>query len=182
MRLFFCLELGEEVREGLGQVAARLRGRLGPGSWVRVDNYHVTVRFVGEVEEGQLPALGEVGAAAAVLVSPFTLKLRRLGAFPSPSRGRVLWVGPDQPVPEFLKLSERIEDGLSSLGFPREEKESVPHVTLARFSRPRDLREALADAKISLPLARLSGLTLMRSDLLPQGAVYTAIARWPFPS
>ncbi len=69
---------------------------------------------------------------------------------------------------------------MRALGFPPEKKEPVPHVTLARFKAPRDLRPLLSRSFPAVPEARVEALTLMRSELRPEGAKYTLLSRWKF--
>lgn len=178
MRLFFCVELAEEVREALAEVARRCRAALGDGSWVRPENYHLTVRFLGEVPEEEVPRLLEVGRQAARDARPFTLPLEALGGFPQPRASRVLWVGPRSESPEFRELCQRVEKAVQALGFPPEAKEPVPHVTLARFKVPKDLRPLLHGEALAIPKVRVERLTLMSSELRPEGAKYTPIASW----
>jgi len=179
VRLFFCLELSEEVKRALADVAKRCQKALGEGKWVPEENYHLTVRFLGEVEEGKLPDLLNLGADVADKVFPFSLTLEVLGGFPSPKRARVLWVGPKEESPEFLRLVELTEESLQRLGFPPEEKEALPHVTLARFKIPRDLSAVLGKGNLGIPRVEVESLTLMRSELRPEGARYTPVSRWP---
>ena len=179
VRLFFCLELSEEVKRALAEVAKRCQRALGEGKWVPAENYHLTVRFLGEVEEGKLPDLLNLGAGVANKVSPFSLTLEVLGGFPSPKRARVLWAGPKAESPEFLKLVELTEESLQRLGFPPEGKEALPHVTLARFKIPKDLSALLVKENLAIPRVEVESLTLMRSELRPEGACYTPISRWP---
>ncbi|MCX7843803.1 MAG: RNA 2',3'-cyclic phosphodiesterase [Candidatus Bipolaricaulota bacterium] len=180
MRLFFCVELGEEVRAALAEVARQCRAALGNGTWVPAENYHLTVRFLGEVPEARLPALLELGRSAAAGTTPFAVALEALGGFPQPQAARVLWVGPRTDPPEFQRLCRRVEEAVRALGFPPERKEPVPHVTLARFKSPKDLRPLLARVRPAVPEAHIAGLTLMRSELRPEGAKYTPLASWKF--
>lgn len=179
VRLFFCLELSAEVKRAIAAVAKRCQKALGGGSWVPEENYHLTVRFLGEVEDGKLPDLLSLGADVARKVSPFSLALEVLGGFPSSKRARVLWVGPKEESPEFLRLVELTEESLQRLGFPPEGKGALPHVTLARFKIPKDLSVILAKENLAIPRVEVESLTLMRSELRPEGARYTPISRWP---
>jgi len=179
VRLFFCLELPAEVRRALADVAKRCQKALGEGNWVPEENYHLTVRFLGEVEDGKLPELLKLGADVAKKIPPFSLTLDVLGGFPAPKRARVLWVGPKEKSPEFLRLVELTEEFLQRLGFPPEEKEALPHVTLARFKIPRDLSAVLGKEVPAIPRVEVESLTLMRSELRPEGARYTPVSRWP---
>ncbi len=177
VRLFFCVELEESVREALGQLARAVRARFSQGSWVAQDNLHITLRFLGEVEERRLGELTQLGQALAQAHRPFTLTLDQWGAFPAPRRARVLWVGPGRPVREFAQLAEDCEQEVQKLGFPPERNAAVPHVTLARFRQPADVQAVLQTVFSPIPV-RVDAVTLMRSELRPQGPRYTPVARW----
>lgn len=177
MRLFYCVELPSTVRAALAQRARALQGRIRGGKWVAEENLHITVRFLGEVGEDLLPALCDLGSAAAGEVTQFELVLDRLGAFPSPRRARVVWAGPTLDSGPFALLAHRIEEGVGRLGLPAEGKPAYPHVTLGRLRVPQDLASLLGGAP---PVsARADSLTLMRSELRPRGPLYTAVGRWP---
>lgn len=180
MRLFFCVELAAEVKKDLAEVAQRLRNVLGDGSWVPMENYHLTVRFLGEVAEEIVPKLLEEGKSAAQETMPFTLTLEVLGGFPQTKAARVLWVGPRAEVPEHKRLCQKVERAVQALGFPPERKEPVPHVTLARFKVPKDLRPLLSREKMAVLEVQAESLTLMLSELRPEGAKYAPLASWRF--
>ena len=180
MRLFFCVELDENVKRELGALIDRLRPRCGDAKWVTPANLHLTVRFLGEVEEGRLGELEVLAGEVAREFAPFSLTLERLSAFPSPRRARVLWVGPAGDAGEFVALMRSVEEKVRRLGFRPEMKEPRAHVTLARFRVPRDLGRVVAEAGPKRPLrVEVRELTLMRSTLRPEGPIYTPIFRVP---
>jgi len=164
----------------LAEVSRLCRGVLGNGSWVPLENFHLTVRFLGEVPEERLPELLEVGRKAAAEAKPFTLALEVLGGFPQAKAARVLWIGPKEEPPEFQKLCRTVEETVQALGFPGERKEPVAHVTLARFKGPKDLRPVLARNFPPVLAAKIEALTLMKSELRPEGARYTPLCSWKF--
>ncbi|QQP89041.1 RNA 2',3'-cyclic phosphodiesterase [Skermanella rosea] len=126
IRLFVALELPEAVRERL----AGLGGGVPGARWTEPENLHLTVRFIGEVENGLLPdidaALGSVSAPA------FDLVLDGVGQFGSGSRSRVLWAGVERND-ALVHLNQKVESALVRAGLPREERRYSPHVTLARL-------------------------------------------------
>ena len=126
IRLFVALELPEAVRERL----AGLGGGVPGARWTEPENLHLTVRFIGEVENGLLPdidaALGSVSAPA------FDLVLDGVGQFGSGSRSRVLWAGVERND-ALVHLNQKVESALVRAGLPREERRFSPHVTLARL-------------------------------------------------
>lgn len=180
MRLFFCVELEEGVKAALTGLTAALRPKLGPGvKWVAEDALHITVRFLGEVSEGEATGVLRIGREVAGTIPPFRLLLERLGAFPSPRRARVIWAGSEGGSVQFAGLTRLTEDALGALGFPPEPKEAKPHVTLARLRTPRDVADALAVVPVSPMTVEARALTLMLSELRPEGARYTPLERWP---
>lgn len=179
MRLFFCLELSPQVRAQLARLAVELRPRVRGAKWVEEENLHVTVRFLGETGEDLLPELGRLGREVAREIAPFEILLDRLGAFPSPSRARVLWAGTGDDAGAFAVLAAKVEEGVQGLGFPPERKLALPHVTLARLRIPQDLASLLGGTPVAPLRASIENLTLMESELRPEGPRYTPRARWP---
>lgn len=179
MRLFYCVELPAEVRATLARGIRPLQIRIRGATWVAEDNLHLTLRFLGDVGEDFLPALRDLGAAVAAGIAPFDLPLERLGAFPHPGRARVVWAGPTADSAPFAILAQRIEEDVQALGFPPERKLALPHVTLARLRIPQDLAALVEGTALPALRARVSRITLMRSELRPHGPLYTPVERWP---
>lgn len=180
MRLFIAVGLGEEMREKLAEVSAGLAHRLQGVSWVRPENIHLTLKFLGEVGEDDIPAVGQALDETASCHRPFDLSGRGLGAFPSPSRPRVIWAGLEGDRESLSRLARDVEERLSALGFPAEERPYHPHLTLGRVKNPsgpagleKILRETGADSLGPLPVAVL---LLMKSTLAPDGAVHEVLS------
>ncbi len=178
MRLFYCLELPDAVRNDLARLSREFQVRVRGGTWVAPGNLHVTLRFLGEVGEDLLPSLEGLGQKAALRVEPFELFLDRFGAFPHPGRARVLWAGPIKDSAPFAILAQQVEEGVQALGFPPERRLAHPHVTLARLRIPQDLTSVIGGAAPPVLQARVDALTLMQSDLRPKGPLYRPVARW----
>lgn len=183
MRAFFCIELEDEIKERLDGITQSLKRRDGARvSWVKRENLHITLKFLGEVVPERVEELRLAAEVAHEGIGPFELELNLLGAFPSLERPRVIWVGSSSPPPEILRLYERLERELEPLGFPPEGKPYTPHVTLGRV-KEKDrvkvgrLRERLEGIEPFQIVAEARGLTLMESRLDPRGAIYTPIFR-----
>jgi len=161
-----------------------LRPLMNDVAWVAPDNFHLTLKFLGPVATEGLAAVTETLTSAAAACAPFKLELGGLGAFPSPTRPRVLWVGLDTGAAAATVLATRIDEALATLGFAREARAFSAHVTLGRVRQPHAqprLGEALAAARVvgAVDVARVS---LMRSELSPRGARYTELATAPLGS
>lgn len=144
------------------------------------ENLHITLRFLGEVDDTRVAELGGVLDEAAAGVSRFDLGIRGLGAFPTLTRPRVIWVGAGEGADALRTLAGRVESALARVGVPPEDRPFSGHVTLGRIREPR------RDPALAATLATQAGthfgtltvdrVCLMRSDLSPRGAHYTEIA------
>ncbi len=185
LRLFVACELPDDVRGALGRVQDDLR-RLGAGRlrWVRPEGIHVTLKFLGAVEESRVEALSSALAAA---VEPFELRLRpsTLGGFGG-SRLRVVWVGLEGDIEALGALAGRVEASLAPLGFSSEGRPSAPHLTLARVpdqappAERRRLSELIECYRLPpQPAMTLAEVHLMQSVPGPGGSVYHRLASFP---
>jgi 2'-5' RNA ligase len=186
VRLFVALEIPTAVRDNLAAQINELRDLPPPLAdkrlrWVRPENLHVTLKFIGEVEAAKLDgirsALTAIGLDAAV-----GLNFRGLGFFPDEKYPRVLWVGL-QASGNLPVLVNDIDRALEGQGVARDERVFTPHLTLARFE-PRGLHEKLRFA-IQKNSEREFGafeareFHLIESKLKPSGAEYTSLAAFP---
>jgi len=178
MRAFFCVTLDERCQSTIGAIAERLRSETRMrASWVRRGNYHLTVRFLGEIDPMLTVDLDRVCRDVVRGMDPVAIALERLGAFPSAEGARVLWIGGNTPV-AYVELVERLNGELRGLGFGEERKRPVAHVTLARVKgRPDPALGSLLEkvGSFSPESARVDRVTLMESRLTPSGAVYTPL-------
>ena len=147
MRLFVALDLPRSLRERLSWMAGGLPG----ARWVAPENYHVTLRFIGELPGWRAE---EVDTALAALRAPgFTLQLAGIGTHSKGGKVNALWVGVER-TPQLDHLQTKIETALQRAGLERERRRFTPHVTLARM-------DGIPEAKIA---AWVAGHNLFRSD------------------
>jgi RNA 2',3'-cyclic 3'-phosphodiesterase len=175
--------LDDKTRAALAARVERLRELARDVTWVAPDNLHVTLKFLGGVEAPRLELIREALDRAVRGHASFDLAIRGLGAFPTPTRARVIWAGIDEGKTELSAIAARVEHEIAPIGFPTEDRAFSPHVTLGRVREPRP-NERLADvfaasARESFGVARVERISLMRSDLSPRGARYSEIARHP---
>lgn len=178
MRLFIALELPADVRAELAAAQARLSGH--PLRWVAPAGIHLTLQFLGEVDDGLAPSV--LAALAALEVAPFSLSLAGLGAFPTARQPRVVWVGLGGDTGALAALQAAVGAATAPLGFTPEARPFRAHLTLGR-ARPdaapaalRALGEALARVAPPPPLSWTAGApALFQSTLTPQGARYTRL-------
>lgn len=184
IRSFIAIELPEEVRGGL----ARLRNELKRNEhkfvkWVNPDGLHLTLKFLGNIPSKRVTEIINVIEEVTQGVSAFHLEISGLGAFPSLRQARVFWVGIGGEVDKLSKLQQNIDSALAVLGFTKEERPFVPHLTLARLrpgASPLERRSfgELVDPTIFEDIYHIEveAVSLMRSQLTPAGAVYTRLS------
>ena len=182
MRLFVALEIPSAVRENLAAFLDSLRGISKEPRWVRPESLHVTLKFLGEVEETKVgairSALKEMRCEQAV-----TLNFRSLGFFPNEKHPRVFWAGIEASA-NLKILAADFDGAMEKLGIPREKRLFSPHLTLARFERTglsEALRKAIAaNVQRDFGSLRAYEFHLIQSKLKPSGAQYTTLASFPF--
>jgi 2'-5' RNA ligase len=181
MRLFVAVNLPADLRERLAAVQDRLRGAQADVSWVRAENIHATLKFLGETEEKRLdrirPALLEVARGRA----PFPIRLSGLGSFGG-RVPRVVWVGVEAGAEPLSGLAKDVEAAMAHLGFPKEKRGFSAHLTLGRVRSPRNaaaLLAALGEADAGpFGTVEVTQFELMQSELHPTGSVYTVLAEF----
>lgn len=187
MRLFVALEIPTEVRDGFAALIAELRAADSSFSksrarWVRPENLHVTLKFIGHVDNGKLDAI-RAALSEVRLDSPVELRFRGLGFFPNGKRPRVFWAG-IEASPNLAPLAGEIEDRLAKVAIAGETREFAPHLTLARFDPPgiSDGLSAIAQENVAREFGtvRTGEFHLFESKTKSSGAEYTPLASFPF--
>jgi len=174
MRLFIGIPLPQEYQHGLARLrhalAPKVRSKLG---WTREGNWHVTLKFFGEVRDERAVEIGQ--ALAGLALGAFSLQAGGAGFFPNARNPRVFWAGLIQGAQGCALWAEAVETAMESLGFPRESRPFRPHLTLARIREARrDDWEALRAeaARIEWPEVLVNRAVLWRSRLGPGGPAY----------
>ncbi|MDD3365203.1 MAG: RNA 2',3'-cyclic phosphodiesterase [Syntrophomonas sp.] len=179
MRLFVAVPVSDSVK----QYARMIRNELGEAradvKWVEYENYHLTLKFLGEVKESLLPVIIKNLALAADTSPAFHLSAGGLGFFPNRMRPRVIWMGIKGEIEKAEFLGERVDAYLSDLGF-EEEKNHRFHLTLGRLrsdSRLPELLKSVAEmgGKEKLRSFKVENFYLMNSSLTPNGPVYSIL-------
>jgi 2'-5' RNA ligase len=185
LRLFVAVDLPEEVREALRDLQADLRARnLGDLRWARPEGIHLTLKFLGDTPAERVPAIRQALKAPAAAAPPLRLALGDVGTVGN-RRPRVVWQDVVGDVGPLKELREAVEALFVGMGFPPEEREYSPHLTLARVPQPpphgTDERIQAALAAVTPPRAEfeVTEFVLMRSILDRTGAVYQRLAAFP---
>lgn len=181
MRLFVAIELPARHRAALTQWIEARRATARDVGWSREAQLHITLRFLGEVPEPDVPRVCDAVEAAAAKIAPFDLSLSQLGAFPSAGSPRVLWIGVEDAGEDCQRWVRAADPRFAALGLTFDDRPLVPHVTLAR-SRSRAggaaLRAVLGlKPPESLPPFPAREVTLLASRLGRGGPEYTPLRR-----
>ncbi len=178
MRCFLAVALPKEIKEILHGLQEELRSAGAGVRWVRPEGFHLTLKFFGEIPEEKLPILVRAAEKVARGLKPFELALSGIGFFPERGAPRVVWVGLSGELEPLLELHRKLEKAFKKIGFPPEKRPFHPHLTLGRVKEPRrteTLRHRAAELSVPRKTFRVEGLTFYRSELHPDGAVYTAL-------
>ncbi|MDA1188603.1 MAG: RNA 2',3'-cyclic phosphodiesterase [Chloroflexi bacterium] len=188
MRAFIAINLPVEIREILATQIDELDKTAIHGlRTVRPEGIHLTLKFLGEIPDTRAGDIEEALRQSTKPFRPLTLKLSEAGTFPSPESARVLWIGVAGNTAVLNRLHQSIDTSMEPLGFAREMKKFQPHLALARLNdrvKTKD-RQRAADLHLSTWEPVKNGFTvgsvsLMRSELHPDGARYETLANIPF--
>lgn len=181
MRTFIALDLDEPIREGLIGVIRQLDGAGGKVRWVEPENLHVTLKFLGDVQDGDLPAVLQAVADAAGEAEPFDFEVCGVQCIPPTGALRMIWTGVREPTGRLAGLFERLESALAPLGHKPEGRQFHPHITLGRVrTEPRTgaLRAAAAGlTRKGLGTQQAVEVVSYSSQLTPQGPIHSVMAR-----
>lgn len=183
MRLFFAVFPPPEVQSAAHRATESLRGRGDSVAWVRAENLHLTMRFLGECSEEEARRAGDAAREAAARAPAFSAALGGAGAFPDARRARVLWLAMSAGEPEVTALATALEEALEAHGFPREVRRFAAHLTLGRMRNGEaDWGARLAAVSVDPTPWRVTELRLVRSTLSPSGSRYETVLAVPLPA
>jgi 2'-5' RNA ligase len=174
LRAFIAIDLPPAVKAALGDVAATLDGRVPRGAvrWVRPEQMHLTLRFLGDTPADRLPALSAVLDGLAAGHAPFALRLTEVGCFPNLRRPRVVWVGLGGEEAKLAALVHGLEAALRPLGRPPEDKPFRAHLTLGRVKDERAAQGVDWSAAVPALSVPVAAVHLIESRLRPDGPQY----------
>jgi 2'-5' RNA ligase len=184
IRSFLAFDLPPEIRDQIVELSRELRKSRLPARWVREGNIHLTIVFLGSVEENIVEDLKETVGSVVSGFTVFTVKLSGVGVFPNFRKPRVFWIGLDGDREGLSRLRHELQEALTVFGLQEEKRPFRAHLTLGRFKDRLDNDEELKRILdryhgITSELFSLDELVLFKSDLKPSGPVYTKMASWP---
>ena len=183
IRAFIALDIPKEIQDCLVTVSSKLKEQIGdvPIRWVAPQNIHLTLKFLGDVSFNNIEVLKESIKTEAAGHQPMVFSVGGVGAFPKIRNPRVIWVGVEAP-PEMIALQRGIDAQTTRIGYSPDRRPFSPHLTLGRVSRNakaqeiRKVGDVLSNSTIGfLGVGRVNAVHLYRTDLEPDGAVYTQL-------
>jgi 2'-5' RNA ligase len=186
-RAFVAVLIPDHLRARVFDFETRLRADLGDSQgravkWVERENLHVTLKFLGSVPDEKVGPVSSKIESTASRFGPFDLDVAGAGGFPSRRRPTVLWVGTGEGSDRLGELAAAVEEGLSELGFAKEQKRFHGHITIGRIrrgSQPQSIDSALgAWDPGTFGRFTVDSISLMESELRPSGPIYSAIQRF----
>ncbi len=179
IRSFIAIEISEKTKNNIGKIIAILSGADADVKWVRPANQHITLKFLGDVDECDVPVICNMIKVAVVDVEPFDLKIEGLDAFPNIKSPKVVFVNIIDHRETLSALYERVEERLSCFGVKREARKFTPHLTIGRVRSKKNL-DALFNLiennrKSIVGDVLVKSIDLMMSELLPKGPEYSKL-------
>lgn len=181
MRLFIAIELPEEIRNLLANLQSQLKTSGADVKWVEPQNIHLTLKFLGEVDDHKLNEVIRIIEYITENINPFYIHLYSLGAFPKMNFPRVIWVGIDKGDVQAKEIAKSLEEKMAKIGIPRENRPFSSHITIGRvrsaFNRDKLAKnlDNLAYNFAEIPEFLVTKITLFKSTLTPKGPIYEAL-------
>ena len=179
MRLFVAIELSESVRQALSDTQATLKQACKDVRWIPAEQLHLTVKFLGEVVDGDVAAVSEAMESAAAESKPFVMRVGECGCFPERGAVRIVWTSAMEENRLLAGCVAVVEAQIEPLGFPREHRPFAAHITIGRVREDRSqgkVRELVQAHRGKVVEQDVLSLALMSSALSPKGSTYTVVS------
>lgn len=169
IRSFFGIPIPEDVRKEIYKIITELKRDLKNVKWVEEENLHITLKFLGNIEEKKIEEIREEVKKFLKDIKPFEVQLQDFGVFPSKTRARVLWIGMGSGKENVAQLNQRIEESMERIGFKREKREFSPHLTIGRIRNPSPLS---LNISYQSRCFKVNKFILYKSELSEKGPKY----------
>jgi RNA 2',3'-cyclic 3'-phosphodiesterase len=180
-RTFIALPASTDIQQQMASVQSKLKTTQADVKWELQNKFHITLNFLGNIEQSDIESLSLALAEIAGKFPAFEIKYDSLGAFPNFHSPRVIWIGTEFNQ-ILLDVQSCVGQLCSDLGFQKEERAFHAHITLGRVKGTRNLArltEAIKTITFESMQSRCSELLLMKSDLRPSGSIYTILKSFP---
>ncbi len=183
IRTFIAVELSRATRQKLDKIKGVLRDCSLQVKWVEQYNFHITLKFLGDVKAERLEEVKSVLADILAEEESFPIEVEGVGAFPNSDYPKVVWAGVGKGSNQLTQLQQKIEERMVEMGFKAERHSFTPHITLGRVDKQEKNLAPLSEKIKEFPfeissLEAVDKVTLMKSELTPQGPDYTPVSEF----
>lgn len=178
LRTFFAVELPDDVKRAAHNLHTMVEARPGVVKWLKSTNIHLTLRFLGPTPEEEVPRINEAVGGVIRDYADISLKIEGTGVFPRAQRPRVLWMGVQGQIDRLIAMVEDMNRALDPLGYPTDERDYAPHVTIGRIRYPQKVTPDVSDflnSQYQSIVFDVHKVTFFQSDLVPGGPIYSSL-------
>lgn len=181
-RIFIAIDISEEAKAGIAKLTGELKADFPQVrvSWEKPEKIHLTLKFLGDIDESRLADLKEAVKETAREFAAFPVRVENTGCFPSPKKARILWLGMEDETGSLPKLQEKLEQEAAKIGFAKEARPFKAHLTVARLREPqrsRELVEKFLQTHFEPVSFEVSEIVIYESKLQPAGSVYSVVEK-----
>ncbi|MBI4690412.1 MAG: RNA 2',3'-cyclic phosphodiesterase [Nitrospirae bacterium] len=182
IRCFIAIELPEEIKKDIDAHVERLKATGADVKWVKVENLHLTLKFLGSAPEKMIPDISRKLLEIAKQHNSFYIRMSGAGVFPNMKFPRIVWLGINDSD-EIKRLQRDIDESMKEFGFEPEDRDFSPHLTIGRVrsSRNKDnlMKELTTLKDVDFGNIKVEKITLMKSELKTTGAEYFRLSEIP---
>ncbi len=183
IRAFIAIELPDRLKVELDKLEVQFKKEGQTWiKWVDPNSIHLTLKFLGNISTSSIGQITVEMEEATRGIHPFLLEVQDLGVFPNLKRIQVVWVGLSGEIDKVILLQKRLESNLERLGFVSEKRKFTPHLTIARLrdqatpDKRQRFGQTISGTKFKAGFFNVDGISLMRSQLTRQGAIYSRLS------
>lgn len=183
MRLFIAIEVPDDIKNEVVALEEERLANFYRAKWIEKENIHLTLKFLGEVEERRLEDVKKIVSEISKNNAKFDLNLKNLGGFPNLKRPRVLWIGVEEGKENIVYLMEQLETAFARFGIEPEKRKKTPHITMGRVKEliqryggkeQKEINKLTYESRVF----KANSILLFKSVLTPKGAVHTVVEQY----
>tara|TARA_B100001250_G_C19757672_1_gene770923 strand:+ start:952 stop:1530 length:579 start_codon:yes stop_codon:yes gene_type:complete len=182
IRTFLCIPVSKEIKSKKMMLFSTIDGSKSTIKWVKNSNLHLSIKFVGQTPESSLKEIIHNVASITSKIKPFNLEISGTGCFPIQNRPRTLWMGIIGNINPLKELVLDIENKLSKIGFSKDKKIFIPHITIARINYPQKITpdiDLFLKSSYDVIDLEVDRLQFFSSELYSNGAIYSLLKTFP---
>ncbi|MCM8792452.1 MAG: RNA 2',3'-cyclic phosphodiesterase [Candidatus Omnitrophica bacterium] len=179
MRTFIAIPISSQIKNFLENIQNELKTAGLDVKWVKAENIHITLKFLGEIKEDKIPLVKKIMDSVGERINPFVVSISSLGVFPKKELPKIIWVGIEKGNEELKNIAEALDDKIKKIGIPKEKRPFTSHITLGRLrslqnvkkltERLEPLSEYIIQEKKEFTVKEI---VLYKSTLVSHGPIY----------